>query len=199
MPPGRATNASERSNISRLRSCMSGVTTISWTRSARSPRPEKLRDDSGDRAAVVEHGSRHSAHHADRSAAIDEPDAVFGEDLTERFGGFDKAGIGAGAGAAIDTDSFDLFMSLMWHRSVKRQTWRFAGAAELAGKSPKRKILLSRLYGSGSNALYDSRYADHQKTSAANGAPDCSGATDGPSRFAPAPRRASGNSADRRP
>jgi hypothetical protein len=69
---------------------------------------EKVRNDPGDHAAVIEHGARHRAHDAERAAAIDEADAVFGEHLAKRFGGFDEMGIGARAGAALVTDGFDL-------------------------------------------------------------------------------------------
>ena len=69
---------------------------------------------------MIEHGFGDRAHQADRAAAIDEADVVLGKALPERDGGFHEAGIGPGAGAAIDADGFDLYSSsLMWHCSVK--------------------------------------------------------------------------------
>jgi len=69
---------------------------------------QKIRDDTGDEATVVQRGLGDRAHQANRSAAIDEANLVLGERLSQGDGSFDKAGIGTGAGAAIDTDSFDL-------------------------------------------------------------------------------------------
>ena len=45
-----------------------------------------------DLAAVLEHGVGERAHQADRAAAIDEPDAVFGKDLAEFCAASTKAG-----------------------------------------------------------------------------------------------------------
>ena len=56
------------------------------------------------RAAVVEHGVGDRAHHADAAAAIDQADAVLGEDCAEGAGGLHEGRVGAGAGAAIDAD-----------------------------------------------------------------------------------------------
>ena len=92
MPPGRATNASERSNISRLRSCMSGVTISSCTRDQRVlALGQKIRNDAGHAAAVIQRGVGDRAHQADRAAAIDQPDVVLGKSLAERDGGFDES------------------------------------------------------------------------------------------------------------
>ena len=45
---------------------------------------QEFRDDAGHLAAVLEHGVGELAHQADRAAAIDEADAVLGQDLAER-------------------------------------------------------------------------------------------------------------------
>ncbi len=68
---------------------------------------------------MVQGGFGDRAHQADRAATIDEADIVFGEDLAQGDGGFDKAGVGARAGAAIDTDGFDLIHVVMWHCNAK--------------------------------------------------------------------------------
>src|SRR6185312_14496063 len=68
----------------------------------------KFRDDAGDAAAVIEHAIGHRAHQSVRAAAIDQADAVLGQDLAERAGSFDETGISAGTGTAINTDSLDL-------------------------------------------------------------------------------------------
>ena len=84
MPPGSATKASARSNITRLRSCMSRVTIRSCTRTSMCSR---LTRKSGitpvTDPAVVEDRFGERAHQADRPAAIDEPDAVLGQDPAE--------------------------------------------------------------------------------------------------------------------
>jgi hypothetical protein len=79
-------------------------------------RAQKIRNDARDRAAVIQRGFGDRAHQPDRSAAIDEPDIVLGENLSQGEGGFDKAGAGAGAGAAIDTNGSDLFGFDLIHR-----------------------------------------------------------------------------------
>ena len=68
---------------------------------------EEVRDDARHGAAVIEYRGGHRSHQPDRTAAIDEADAVFGESLSKCDGGFDKAGVGTRAGAAIDADGFD--------------------------------------------------------------------------------------------
>ena len=91
---------------------------------------QKVRDDAGDGAAMIEHGGRHRAHQPDRTAAIDEADVVLGEGLAQCDGGFDEAGIGAGAGAAIDTDSFDFAHAAhvaLQRKSVKQRIAQAAG------------------------------------------------------------------------
>ena len=80
---------------------------------------QKIRNDAGDGAAVIQRGFGDRAHQADRTAAIDEADIVLGESLSQGDGSFDKAGVGAGAGAAIDTDSFDLIHAL--HVALQRR------------------------------------------------------------------------------
>ena len=75
------------------------------------PRPlalgQKFRDDSGRLAAVFEHGFGERAHQADRAAAINQPDAVLGEDFAELFRRFDEARFSSGARSAIDADRID--------------------------------------------------------------------------------------------
>ncbi len=56
--------------------------------------------------SITEFGD--GAHQADRAAAIDQPDIVFGQDLAKAAGRFDEIGIATGAGAAIDANCFDL-------------------------------------------------------------------------------------------
>jgi hypothetical protein len=72
-------------------------------------RAQKIRNDSGDQAAVIQCGFGDRTHQPDRSAAVDEADVVLGKSLSQCEGSFDKARTGTGAGAAIDTDGFDLF------------------------------------------------------------------------------------------
>ena len=69
---------------------------------------QELRNDADRFAAVVEDGARQFAHQADRSAAVHQTDLVLGQDFSERAGGLDEGRIGAGAGAAIDTDFSDV-------------------------------------------------------------------------------------------
>ena len=72
------------------------------------PGPEEVRNDPGHGAAMVQRGFGDRTHQPDRSTAINQPDIVLGENLPQGEGGFDKARAGAGPGAAIDTNSFDL-------------------------------------------------------------------------------------------
>ena len=53
------------------------------------------------------HGVGDLAHHADGAAAIDEADAVLGEDRAEVFCGLDIGRVGARPGAAVDADFAD--------------------------------------------------------------------------------------------
>ena len=100
---------------------------------------------------MIQRGFGDRAHQADRTAAIDEADIVLGKDLSERDGSFDKAGVGAGAGAAIDADGFDLVHAL--HVALQRRKLK---SGDVRGRSRNRpeirpnagKIYLSRLYGS---------------------------------------------------
>ena len=75
-----------------------------------------------DLAAVVEHGVAPVAHHADGAAAIDQADAVLGQDRAEGAGGLDEGRVGARPGAAIDADFSDFaevfvrFMAMHVHR-----------------------------------------------------------------------------------
>ncbi len=68
---------------------------------------QEFRDDAGGLAAVREHGLGDCAHQADRAAAVDEPHAVFGEDLAEFFGRLDKGRLRPRARSAINADRID--------------------------------------------------------------------------------------------
>ena len=83
------------------------------------PRAEKLRNDAGDLAAMIQGRLGDGAHQPDRAAAIDQADIVLSKYFSESDGCFDKAGVAAWAGAAIDTDGFDVVHELMWHCNVK--------------------------------------------------------------------------------
>src|SRR5260221_10791150 len=105
---------------------------------------EKFGNDAGDGAAVIENGFGDRAHQADRSAAIDQPDVVLGEDLAEGDRSFDKAGIGSGAGAAIDADGFDLVHLIYVALQRKKLKSGDAGAAaESARKCARNGKVLS--------------------------------------------------------
>src|SRR5205807_1434786 len=96
---------------------------------------EKVGDDAGHTAAVIEHGGRQCTHQSDRAAAIDKADAVLGEYFSQGNGGFDKAGVCAGAGAAIDTDGLDFVH--VGHVALQRKSVKsggFADPAESIGK-----------------------------------------------------------------
>ena len=107
-PPGKATKASARSNITRLRSCMSGVTIRSCTRVSMCSR---LTRKSGmtpvTSPAVVEDRFGEGAHQADGAAAIDQANAVLGQNSPKAGGRLHVGGILAGTGGAIDADRFD--------------------------------------------------------------------------------------------
>jgi hypothetical protein len=60
---------------------------------------------------------------------------VLGENLSECDGSFHKAGICAGAGAAIDTDSFDLVHS--GHVALQRKGVKPSGFADVRESTPK--------------------------------------------------------------
>ena len=105
MPPGKATKASERSNMMRFRSCMSRVTISSCTSPIGCSRPVRNSGMTpGDLTTLGQHGRGDRAHQADGAAAEDKPDVVLGEDGAERRRCCGKARIGAGTGAAIDAD-----------------------------------------------------------------------------------------------
>src|SRR4029077_2872653 len=84
------------------------------------PDGQEIGDDAGYRAAMVKCGGGQGTHQADRAAAIDEADTVFGEDFAECPGGFDEAGICAWAGATIDTHCSDL--AHMVHVALQRKS-----------------------------------------------------------------------------
>lgn len=71
------------------------------------PFRQEGRDDAGDFAAVLERAGRNGSHQADRAAAIDQTDTIFGKGFAEGCGRFDEFGIGTGAGTAINTDILD--------------------------------------------------------------------------------------------
>jgi len=71
--PGKATKPSARSNIVRLRSCMSAVTMSSCGSLRGRSRLVRNSGMIGDLAAVIEHGVRERAHDADGAAAINQP------------------------------------------------------------------------------------------------------------------------------
>jgi hypothetical protein len=58
-------------------------------------RHQKVGNNAGDVAAAIEHGHGDFAHHADRAAAINEPDSVVGEHLAEFAGGLDEGRVRA--------------------------------------------------------------------------------------------------------
>ena len=74
---------------------------------------------------------------------------TLGKSLSKTNGSFDKTGIGARAGAAIDTDSFDLVHAL--HVALQRKKLKSGNllcSRGISAKMPpdRRKIYLSRLY-----------------------------------------------------
>ena len=107
-PPGSATKASARSNISRLRSCRSRVMIRSCARISMCSRSVR---NSGMMpvtiAAMVEDRFGAGPHQAGRAAAVDEPDAVLGQDSAEPACRLHEGRVGARTGAAIDADRFD--------------------------------------------------------------------------------------------
>ena len=82
MPPGSATKASDLSNISFLRWCMSSTTTssVDVAQHALLDR-EEGRDDAGDATAVRQHRAGKLAHQAEPAAAVDEADPLPGHAL----------------------------------------------------------------------------------------------------------------------
>jgi len=84
---------------------------------------------------MIQCGFGDGAHQAVRAPAIDQAHAILGEDLSERGRAFNKVGIGAWAGAAVDTDSFDLVHDC--HVALQRKSVKpieLATAAELIRK-----------------------------------------------------------------
>src|SRR5207237_3933377 len=75
------------------------------------PRPlalgEKVGNDSGCLAAMRQHSVGEYAHQADRTAAIDEPHAAFGENPAELTRRLAESGLGPCTRSAIDTDRID--------------------------------------------------------------------------------------------
>ena len=68
---------------------------------------QEIRNHAGHGPAVVENRIRQRAHQADRPSAIDQPDAVLGQNSSKRPGRLDESRIGAGTGGAIDANGFD--------------------------------------------------------------------------------------------
>ena len=70
-------------------------------------RDEKLWDDAGHFATVIEHRLCDCAHHANGAAAENQPNAVFGENRAEGTSALDKGRIDAGSRSAIDANFSD--------------------------------------------------------------------------------------------
>ena len=98
-------------------------------------RAQKIRDDAGDGAAMIEHGFGDRAHQADRAAAIDQANIVFSEDPAEPLCGLDEAGVCAGAGAAIDTNSLDSVH--IGHVALQRRCVKASGFARIKRIAPQ--------------------------------------------------------------
>jgi hypothetical protein len=81
---------------------------------------QKFRDDSGDMPAMVEDRFGACPHQAGRAAAIDQPDAVFGQDTAESARSLHECRVGAGAGAAINANRLDSIHGL--HVAPARDT-----------------------------------------------------------------------------
>ncbi len=108
-PPGRVTNASDSSNMRRLRLCMLSVTISSDSPLVRHLAPgQEVRDHADHLAAARQRRIGHAAHQADPPAAVDKPDAGRGQPAAERVGGVATARVGAGLGAAEHGNGLDL-------------------------------------------------------------------------------------------
>ncbi|HWL72329.1 MAG TPA: hypothetical protein VNQ74_00475, partial [Burkholderiaceae bacterium] len=80
----------------------------------------------------------------------------FGESLSQSEGSFDKAGAGARAGAAIDTDGFDLIHAdhvALHPEKLKSDSLRGCSRNRPEIKPNGGKIYLSRLYGRGKRSI----------------------------------------------
>ena len=119
---------------------------------------EELGDDAGHAPAVIEHAGRQRSHQAERAAAVDQPDPVLGEDLSQLAGRFGKRRIGAGAGAAIDAQRSNHTHSRLWHwlsGSVKAAAPRSCGAP--LGLAPASKNAGPAAPQSGAKSAFPSR------------------------------------------
>src|SRR5262249_283835 len=67
---------------------------------------QKVRDDPGDGAAVIEDRFGERSHQADRPAAIDQADAVLGQNAAELCRRVHESWVLAGTGCAIDANRF---------------------------------------------------------------------------------------------
>jgi hypothetical protein len=106
---------------------------------------------------MIKRGGRDRAHHAERSAAVDETDSVLGKDPSEGAGTFHEAGICARAGAAIDTDGSNIIHQghvALQRGGVKRLIRRSKKIyLAISGKSQKNRA--SRGCTGQLNTLYD--------------------------------------------
>jgi hypothetical protein len=68
---------------------------------------QEFGNDSGDEPAVVEDRFGAGAHQAGRAAAVDQRDAVLGQDSAEPTRCLHEGRVGAWTGAAIDANGFD--------------------------------------------------------------------------------------------
>ena len=85
MPPGSATNASDSSAISALRSCIESTTLqLGQAAVADLAVDQRLRHHADHLAAGGQRGVGEHAHQADVAAAVDEPDAALREHGAER-------------------------------------------------------------------------------------------------------------------
>src|SRR5262249_33860122 len=76
---------------------------------------EKFRNDADDLAAMIMDRARDRSHQADRTAAIDKPDPVGGEDFAKAPGRGNEARVMSFTGPAIDADSSDNAHNWVWH------------------------------------------------------------------------------------
>ncbi len=90
------------------------------------------------------------AHQADRAAAIDQPDAVLGEDFAEASRRFDKGRVGARARSAIDAERIDFAHGLILIEALDVASIRAALQAFWHGSPRQRRA---------QNALYDGKHA----------------------------------------
>src|SRR5689334_25319940 len=106
---------------------------------------------------MVERGVGHRAHQAERSATMDEADAVLGWQPSESGRRFDETGVVAGPGAAIDADSPDFVHTghVALQRKRRQAGCSFNGIADLACKYPRfaKDLLQSRVQQKGKRPI----------------------------------------------